>query len=195
MSKCTCQKAGEFLLPELVIVFSLFKSKHVCMSQMPLFKKNHIPANQERFCQEETKPNGAKTVPQSPVISASHSLFIWNIYILVKSPAWHYLFWCPLYVTKPPSSLLCSHQKKQNTFVLFWWKAVSASEHVTRRCFVLLCGAQDLILVKVDTSWCCKMDRYFVVNWSTWITWNSFEELEHHWGGGGGGGDEGETFF
>lgn len=72
------------------------------------------------------------------------------------------------------------------TFVLFWWKAVSASEYVTRRCFVLLHSAGDLILVKADVSWCCKMDRYFVVNWSVWIAQDGFEELAPQRGGGGG---------
>ncbi len=83
-----------------------------------------------------------------------------------QTPPRHFLFWCPLYITKPPSSLFCFHfnTHAHTSFVLFWWKAVSASEHVTRRSFVLICVAQDLILVKVDTSWCCKMDGYFVVN-------------------------------
>lgn len=115
-----------------------------------------------------------------------------------QTPPRHFLFWCPLYITKPitkPSSLLCfhfsTHTHMHTSFVLFWWKAVSASEHVTRKSFVL-CVAQDLILVKVDTSWCCKMDGYFVVNRSPWITRDGFEEREHHWGGGGE--QEEETF-
>lgn len=53
---------------------------------------------------------------------------------------------------------------------------------------VLLCIDQHLILVKADASWCCKMNKCFVVYQSPWISCIDFEELEHQWWGGGGGG-------
>lgn len=184
-SKLMC--TGEFCFLEFV--FWLWKNRHVSASQFFFV----FLQTRKQLCQEETNTNRAKTVPQSPVVCVPHLLCIWNIYILVK-PQHGGVFFCVCLFFSNVLFMSLNHPHPSpvptlthtQTFVLFWWKAVSASEYVTRRCFVLLRSAGDLILVKADVSWCWKMDRYFVVNCSVWFARGGFEELAPQWGGGRG---------
>lgn len=135
--------------------------------------------DRKHICQEERKPDRAKAVPQSPVISASP--FFFNMNTLFKPHLDIFFFWSSLFITLPPPSPFCSHfYTHAHQILLFYSGKKRTTQQVNMSCksFVLLCVAMDLTLVKVDTSWCCEMDGFFAVNRN-----------------GSEGGDRGETLL
>lgn len=112
------------------------------------------------------------------------------------------LKWSHTHLSSPPLtySVLCILVKSHHSifFFLFHFSYIISllfHQNLSHARPVLLCVDQHLILVKADTSWCCKMNKCFVVYQSPWITCIDFEELEHQWGGGGGGADEEKNVF
>lgn len=103
-------------------------------------------------CQEESKPNRAKTVPKSPVICLTQQQTGRH---LVKPHRWIVFFECPLHINNLPSSLFCLLQTHlhMEIFCSIFGGKQSQQLNTSYAHLFFSCIARDLTLMKANSSW------------------------------------------